>query len=221
MKTVLTPDEAYRLWAPTYERSEALAILDEQARRRLAPDVAPPLLDAACGTGRRLGPARAGRRRGALGIDAVFEMLREGEREAPVAVADVRALPFGSGTFGTAWCRLAIGHLRDPAPAYSELGRVLAPSGFLFVTDFHPEAARRGMVRSFRSGESTFEVEHHVHDLPAHERAAAGAGLAVDGILELVVGEELRPHFEAAGKPDLYERQRGQPVLLALRLRRV
>lgn len=221
MTTVLTAAEAYRLWAPTYERSEALAILDELARRRLAPDVVPPLLDAACGTGRRLGPARAGQRSRAAGIDAVFEMLREGERGAPVAVADLRALPFGGGTFGTAWCRLAVGHLRDLAPPYRELGRVLAPPGLLLVTDFHPDAARRGLVRSFRSGESTFEVEHHVHELPSHERAAAGAGLAVDEILELVVGEELRAHFEAAGKPDLYERQRGQPVLLALRLRRV
>ncbi|HQR67186.1 MAG TPA: class I SAM-dependent methyltransferase [Thermoanaerobaculia bacterium] len=220
MSTVLTPGEAYRLWAPTYEKAEALAALDERARADLDPEIARPLLDAACGTGRRLRAARREGRAGAVGVDAVFEMLRAGGGGMPVAAADLRALPFGSATFRTAWCRLAVGHLCDLAPLYRELARVLAPRGLLLVTDFHPAAARRGMVRSFRSGGATFAVEHHVHELPSHERAAGAAGLAVEETLELGVGEELRPAFEAAGKLDLYEGQKGLPVLLALRLRR-
>lgn len=219
MKTVLAPAEAYRLWAPTYEEAGALAALDERARTRLDPETAEPLLDAACGTGRRLRAAREASRR-AAGIDVVFEMLRAGVKGAPVVAADLRAVPFPDAAFRTVWCRLAVGHLRDLAPAYREFARVMAPEGLLFVTDFHPAAAKRGMSRTFRSGGKTFAVEHHVHGLPSHEAAAGVAGLAVEEVLEMEVGDEIRSFFEAAGELDRFEKDRGLPVLLALRLRR-
>ena len=220
MKTVLTPDAAYRLWAPTYEEAGALAALDELARTRLDPEPASPLLDAACGTGRRLKTAAGGWRRDAAGIDAVLEMLRAGGPGGPVAVADLRRLPFGSDSFRTAWCRLAVGHLGDLAGIYRELSRVLAPGGHLLVTDFHPEAARRGMARTFRSGGAVWEVEHHVHEIAAHRLEAAASGLEMEDVLELAVGEDVRPFFDTTEAVGLYERVKGLPVLLALRMRR-
>lgn len=217
---VLAPAEAYDRWAPTYEEAGALAELDELARRRLDPAPRTPLLDAACGTGRRLRADGGGWLEGAFGVDLVVPMLLAGARGARVADADLRGLPFGPGTFRGAWCRLAVGHLPDLAPVYAELARVLAPGGLLLVTDFHPDAARRGLVRSFRSGGELLAVEHHVHEVAAHRTNAARAGLAVEELLELPAGDEVRHHFEAAGRLDAWEAQRGLPVLLALRLRR-
>ncbi|MFW6078218.1 MAG: hypothetical protein ACODAE_01265, partial [Gemmatimonadota bacterium] len=48
--------DAYRLWARTYDEAEtAVSALDELAVRRLTPPLdGLTLLDAACGTGRRL-----------------------------------------------------------------------------------------------------------------------------------------------------------------------
>ncbi|MCL4809553.1 MAG: methyltransferase domain-containing protein, partial [Thermoanaerobaculia bacterium] len=142
---VLAPEEAYRRWAPTYEDAGALAELDELARRRLDPSPATPLLDAACGTGRRLRGEDGGLRERAFGVDLVLPMLLAGARGAAVAAADVRALPFRAGSFRGAWCRLAVGHLARLDGVYAELGRVLASGGRLLVTDFHPDAARRGL----------------------------------------------------------------------------
>lgn len=217
---VLAPEEAYRKWAPTYEDAGALAELDELARRRLDPSPVTPLLDAACGTGRRLRREDGGLREGAFGVDLVLPMLLAGVRGAAVAAADVRALPFAAGAFRTAWCRLAVGHLPRLEGVYAELGRVLAPGGRLLVTDFHPDAARRGLVRGFRCGPARFAVEHHVHDVETHHEASAAAGLAVEEVLELSAGDEVRHHFEAAGRLEAWEAQRALPVLLALAFRR-
>ena len=221
--TVLAPDEAYRKWAPTYEEAGALAALDELARRRLDPSPVPPLLDAACGTGRRLRDEGGALLPRSFGIDLVVPMLLAGARGAArpaVAASDVRALPFPAATFRSAWCRLAIGHVREIDRVYAELGRVVAPGGHLFVSDFHPEASRRGMARTFRSGERLLAVEHHLHELGDHRSAAAATGFEVEALAELAAGEEVRPHFEAAGRLDAWERQRELPVLLALRLQR-
>ena len=213
---VLAPAEAYLRWAPTYEEAGALAELDELALRRLDPAPVAPLLDAACGTGRRLRRADGTFRPGAFGIDLVLPMLLAGARGAAVAAADLRALPFVAGFFRTAWCRLAIGHVAEAGRVYAQLGRALAPGGRLVVTDFHPDAVRRGLVRSFRSGEELLAVEHHVHDVAAHRRAAAAAGLSLETLLEVPAGEEVRTHFEAAGRLDAWEAQKELPVLLAL-----
>lgn len=217
---VLSPAEAYRRWAPTYEDAGALADLDEIACRRLDPRPQGPLLDAACGTGRRIRAEKGRRREGAFGIDLVLPMLLAGERGAAVAAADLRAIPFLPGTFRSAWCRLAVGHVREVDRVYAELGRALAPGGRLLVTDFHPDAARRGLQRTFRSGDEVVAVEHHRHELAAHREAGTRAGLALEEVLELPAGEEVRHHFEASGKLGEWEAQRRLPVLLALRFRR-
>ena len=183
------------------------------------------LLDAACGTARRLvfhdgcRPARA------VGADLVFEMLHRGRRDPRrprgTAAADLAALPFPAGRFGVVWCRLAAGHLPRLAPLYREIARVLAPGGRAVVTDFHPEAIRAGHRRIFRDAAgSSHEVTHVVHEPDAHEREAAGAGLAFEVRLDWGIGGEVRPFWEKAGALDRYERDRGLPLLLALRFRR-
>ena len=220
MAAPLPASEAYRLWAPTYEESGALAALDEAARARLDPEPASPLLDAACGTGRRLREAAGGFRRGGFGIDAVLEMLLSGGAVGPFAAADLLALPFPAESFRTAWCRLAVGHVADLVAAYAELSRVLSPGGLLLVTDFHPDAARRGLVRSFRAAGTTVVVEHHVHEIDEHRKVAERSGLGPEGTVELAAGEEVRPFFEAAGALDAYERQRDLPVLFAVSFRK-
>lgn len=217
MTETLEPRQAYGLWAPTYEEDGALATLDELARLRLDPSPRTPLLDAACGTGRRIRSGEGARLPGTFGIDLVLEMLAAGRPRIPaVAVADLRGLPFRGQTFRTAWCRLAIGHVAEVGDVYGELGRVLSPGGRLLVTDFHPDASRNGMRRTFRVGEKRWAVAHHVHEIGEHRDAAARNALSLDSVLEIRVGEELRAFYEAAGAMGRFEREKGRPVLLAL-----
>jgi malonyl-CoA O-methyltransferase len=222
----LPPREAYRLWAPVYEGETAVSFVDD----RLVAALTPPLLgrrllDAGCGTGRRLRdleePALV------AGADLTWEMLacgRAAEDAGPalLAAADIRALPFATRSFDVVWCRLVVGHLSTLHAAYAELARVCRPGGTVIVTDFHPEAARAGHTRSFRdAGGRLHHVEHHVHLPRDHRRAAKAAGLELTARRDGCVGPDLRPFYQRADRMDRYEADAGLRIVLALAFSRV
>jgi malonyl-CoA O-methyltransferase len=222
----LPAEAAYRLWSETYDVENPLTTLDERAAILLTPPLeGKALLDAACGTGRRLVFRDGNTPRRAAGLDLVLEMLRRGRADAhrsrATAAGDLRALPFPASCFDVVWCRLAAGHLPDLPPLYAELARVLGPGGTAVVTDFHPAAIRAGHRRLFRdaSGKSHL-VSHVVHEPEAHEHAAAGRGFSLERRLDLAVGDDLRVFWERAGALDRFERDHGLPLLLALGFRR-
>jgi malonyl-CoA O-methyltransferase len=210
--------EAYRLWAATYEET-AMNALDENAVSRFTPKAYSRLLDAACGTGRHVARSRG------FGIDLVPEMLARGRgtaAEGRLACADLAALPFGAAAFDLVWCRLALGHVDALGAAYRELARVAQPDAHVVVTDVHPDAARRGLTRTFRdAGGVVHAALHHRHELEDHERVARAAGLALEERLESAIGPEIEAHFRAAGALESYRRQRGLPVLAAFHFRRL
>lgn len=216
---VLPAREAYRLWAPVYDRETAVSALEERVVGELGPSPAGlALLDVGCGTARRLTGPRA---RFAVGVDLVPAMLAEGRRRGRRAGAlvagDVRRLPIRAGAFDLVWCRLVLGHLADLDAAYGELGRVARAGSALVVTDFHPAAAAAGHRRTFRDGGGRLrEVEHHVHEASDHLRAARGAGWKERVRVDACPGEPERAVYEAAGRPDLLEAGRAQPLVLAM-----
>lgn len=214
---------AYRLWAATYDVENPLTTMDSLAVHFFSHDIeGKDLLDAACGTARRLAFAPGLGPKSSCGVDLVFEMLAAGRHDASrprtTAGADLRALPFGAEAFDVVWCRLAVGHLLQIAPLYREFARVLRKGGYVVVTDFHPEAIRRGHARAFRDASGAGHVvEHVVHDADAHGAAANAAGLTFDASGSLGVGSEVRPFYERAKKLDRYALDLGLPLLLALR----
>lgn len=217
--TVLAPREAYRLWAPAYESENAVTHLEQKLMARLGPSPAGRrLLDAGCGTGRRL--ARSGAAR-ATGVDLSPEMLAQGRRNRALADAellegDLRALPLPNGAFDVVWCRLAIGHLAELDAAYAELARVAAPGAAVIVTDFHAKAHAAGHRRTFRARGKVHEVVHHLHPAEAQIGAAQRAGLTPRAHSEAAIGPEVRSYYETAGRLALYREHRGLPVVLAL-----
>lgn len=216
--STLTPRAGYRLWAPSYETETVVTTLDEAAVTSFGIDVdGRRLLDAGCGTGRRLRRVSAAL---AIGADLTPEMLPRGsEGSAPehYVAADVRALPFHSGAFDVVWCRLALGHVPDIDCAYRELARACCRGGHVVTTDFHAVAATAGHRRTFRDVDGdVHEIEHHVHTRAAHERAARGAGLTPIAHTEGVVGPEVRDFYERAGRITMYGEQLGLPLVLGL-----
>lgn len=222
--TLLTAAQGYGLWAQTYERETAITLIEQGMVAAMTPPLASRrLLDAGCGTGRRLRGIAA---RSAVGIEASAEMIRAGSAQGAwpdtvqIVEGDVRALPLVSAQFDIVWCRLVIGHLADCRPAYAELARVAAPGARLVVTDFHPHAYEAGHRRTFRHEDRVFEIEHHVHGAGAQCDAAAATGLDLVEVREGTIGPQVRALYEEAGKLDLYEASYGLPVVLALSFRR-
>lgn len=216
---VMEPREAYRLWAPTYSEETAISHLDSELAEVLSPSPrGKRLLDAGCGTGRRLTGSNSAL---AIGSDLSNEMLLCGTERA-VAVADLRALPFPAQAFDLIWCRLVLGHLREPRPAYRELARVCRMGGHIFVSDFHAEAVARGHSRSFRdrSGQE-WTVEHHVHDGDSHKAMAADAGLSQRAQQDAAIGASVKSFYDRAGRQGAFERDCGLPVVAAFLFERI
>jgi malonyl-CoA O-methyltransferase len=212
--TVLAVRDAYRLWAPSYAAETAVSFLDEQLATEMLQDLPDQqLLDAGCGVGRRIAGIA-----GAVGVDVTPEMVTAGA-SANLMVADIRALPFPAAHFDMVWCRLVLGHLADPLPAYRELARVCQSGGHVFVTDFHPDAVAAGGRRSFRDTKGeVHEVEHHVHD--DHAWLAAEVGLVMVDRREAGVGPAIRDFYVRADRLGLYEQDMGLKLVAAFLFRK-
>lgn len=113
----------------------------EQAFLRDQLGEAGPVLDLGCGHGRHL----AGR--GALeviGVDGDPLSLGEAKAFAPVARADLRALPFRAAAFGGAWCwynTLGTFEEAELPPLLRDLARCMRPGGRLVIQGSHPQRA--------------------------------------------------------------------------------
>jgi malonyl-CoA O-methyltransferase len=217
--STLSAREGYRLWAPHYEAETAISYLEDQTVAGLdVRTIGRSLLDAGCGTARRLRESGAAL---GVGVDASCEMLRVARDEQDVAAGDVRALPFAAESFDVVWCRLMIGHLRDIAAAYAELARVCSRGGTVIVSDICPEAVEAGHRRTFRDSLGmVHEVEHYVHSVETHVEAARVAELELASWVDAVVGPPIEPFYARAGRIDLYEAQRGQAIVRVLSWRK-
>jgi malonyl-CoA O-methyltransferase len=220
----LAPLDAYRRWAPTYERETAITHLEDRLVAGMTPELSGRrLLDVGCGTGRRLRGTGAAE---AVGVEPCREMIAAGAQAGPwppevrVLIGDVRALPLAPRAFDLVWCRLVLGHLIELHLAYAELARVTAPGGVVIVTDFHAAAHAAGHRRTFRDAAGVHEIVHHVHDIDAHRDAALEAGLALTEVATGPVGRRVRPFYEAAGRLADYDAQYGLPLVLALGFRK-
>ena len=214
--------EAYDLWAASYppvphnplmraEQAAMLALWPEDVRGLRA-------LDLACGTGRYALLLEARGAAPVVGTDRSPEMLRR----APLAHrvhADMMDLPFADAQFDLVVSGLAVGHAPSLDGWMREMARVLAPGGLLVFTDFHPDAARAGMTRSFTDGaQRRHELLHGLYSLAAHQAAAASAGLALEQAREVRVGHELQESF--TGSETFYSRWQGLAIVLAVCLRK-
>jgi malonyl-CoA O-methyltransferase len=205
--------EGYRLWAPTYATETAVSFLDDElAQSMLLGLPQTQLLDAGCGVGRRIQNIP-----GAVGMDLSPEMLAAGGAHNLVA-GDVRALPFGPVRFDMVWCRLVLGHLSDPLVAYREFARVCTPGGYIFITDFHPDAFAAGHRRTFNAQQGTVhEIEHYVHR--NHIQLAAKAGLTLLASREGIVGPSVRDFYASGIGLRTYERDLGLRLISAFLFR--
>jgi malonyl-CoA O-methyltransferase len=206
--------EGYRLWAPTYASETAVSFLEDQLAQDMVHGLPQTqLLDAGCGVGRRIRDIPS-----AVGIDLSPEMLAAGGARNVVA-GDVRAMPFASDRFDMVWCRLVLGHLPDPLAAYLEFARVCMPGGYIFVTDFHPDAFAHGHRRTFSARLGTVhEIRHYLH--ADHVQLAAKAGLSSLASREAIVGPSIRDFYASGIGLKAYKRDLGLKLISAFLFRR-
>jgi ubiquinone/menaquinone biosynthesis C-methylase UbiE len=218
----VAPLEAYARWAATFDcEDSAIVALETRSLIPRMPQIAGKrFIDIGCGTGRwlRWSVERGAR---AAGVDLSLPMLREAERKSQVAgrVAHGDALraPFPDGCADIVLSTLALGHIRPIEAAMEELARIAAPGATVLITDFHPDALRRGWKRTFQNRGETIEMESEPYSIAElHHRR-----LEMLEFHEAGFEEPERPIFEAADKSAMFEQVRGQTAIFLARFRRV
>src|SRR2546421_7029876 len=110
----------------------------EQVRTFVAPTGDERALDSGTGAG-TLALALAPLVREVVGVDIVPELLERARKGAPENVTfvegDATNLPFDTGSFDLACTRRTLHHIAHPERAISELVRVTAPGGRVYVDD--------------------------------------------------------------------------------------
>jgi len=130
--------------------------------------------------------------------------------------ADAMSTPFRDASADVVLSALVIGHLRPIADAMAELARIAAPGAIVIVSDFHPDALKRGWKRTFKSGADTIEMESDSY--PTSQ--LTHPDLILEEWIEPPFGDAERHYFEAAGKLAWFNEMRDQPAIVAARYRR-
>jgi ubiquinone/menaquinone biosynthesis C-methylase UbiE len=224
MRRIVSAREAYRHWADSFDEGTPILALES---RHLTPVLSSALpevagkrfLDIGCGTGRWLRWA-VDRGAHAIGADLSIEMLGAALRKTGlsgrIVQADASATPFRDACADVVLCALVIGHMRPVSRAMAELARIAASGARVIVTDFHPDALRRGWKRTFKNGTDTIEMESEPYSISelAHD------DLVLEEFRELPFGEQERHFFEAAGKGAWFDEMLEQPAILIASYRR-
>jgi malonyl-CoA O-methyltransferase len=212
--------DAYEQWAPLYPpiahnplmRSEQRAMLDRW------PDVAgKSALDLACGTGRYSQLLAESGAAAVTAVDFCLSMLQQ--TVANRVCASMMNLPFGPDSFDVVISGLALGHATTVDAWMTEIARVLRCEGVLLYSDFHPEAAKAGLTRTFKDrNDRAVTVPHRSYEVSAQRRAIEAAHLTIEDIHEIRVGVDLLEAFPKSD--DFYRRWHGLPLVLVVRAKK-
>jgi len=223
---LLSPDEAYELWATTYDVSlNPLLALEERHLLPLIPAMrGKAALDLACGTGRWLKRFIELGARPGVGVDCSAAMLRTAATKFAtahrLARADCRQLPFAPGFFDFAICSFALSHFRDVSVVSHEFAIALKPGADLVVSDVHPKAYARGWRTAFRSGCTAVEIRTVVHSIANIREQFLSSGFDCCHVLSEPLGEPEKTLFLQAGRGHLFQSACETPAVFIACFRR-
>ncbi len=214
----LSPVRAsYDAWAATYDSDRnRTRDLDRAVTREVLDGLAVrSAIEIGCGTGKNtaflargaervlaldFSPGMLGIARDKLGTETGLRSetaprARSGSRRVAFAVADATAgWPCRDGWADLVTCNLVLEHVPALAPVFAEACRTLAPGGWFFVSELHPERQVRGTRARFEQAGITTEIEAFVHPVEEFLEAAEAAGLSI-------VRRDDWWHEEDTGKP--------------------
>jgi ubiquinone/menaquinone biosynthesis C-methylase UbiE len=220
MTRQLSLSEAYDRWADVYPPVPHNPVMqvEQQALLELLDDVrGRDVLDLACGSGRYGAVAAAGGARSVVGVDRSPAMLTRARLAARIR-GDLTRLPLQAAAFDLVICGLAVGHASDLDECMREIARVLRRKGSLLYSDFHDDAWRAGLTRSFKDAQGSVTLPRDGYPPSRHRAALLAAGFEVEVMRELRVGIEFTPHF--TNSAEFYGRHHGVPLLFVVRARK-
>jgi ubiquinone/menaquinone biosynthesis C-methylase UbiE len=221
--------KAYDLWSASYDRQPGnlMLDLDEQVFEELFTEVEIQnlvVLDVGCGTGRhwprllQKKPARL------LGFDSSPGMISRLKEKFPGAEAFVSSdhhLPgLADSTVHLLVSTLTIAHIESPEDYFREWFRVLAPGGFILLTDYHPAALEKGAKRTFQHQDQTIAIRNFVHPVNKIREMAGQLGLDEWRFTERIIDERVKRYYEEQNALHLYNSFSSVPIIYGILLKK-
>src|SRR6516225_6464017 len=221
----LSPAEAYRFWARTYDHEPNPMLSLE--RRVLEPLLLPldglDVVDLGCGTGRWLAAFKNSGARSLTGIDSSPEMLAVAKSKlagtANLLLVGCTDAPLPGASADLLISSFVLSYLENATSFFEAASRILRPGGSLFLTDIHPEtAATLNWRRGVRSGSEFRQIRTFPRSIEAIRSLAENASLGVVLFLEPRFGEEERSMFVNKGKDSYFREIAHLPAIYVLQL---
>jgi ubiquinone/menaquinone biosynthesis C-methylase UbiE len=163
--------DGYEVWSRTYDDpGNGIFAFEEPYVRNILATIPPgTAVDAACGSGRWSAELDARGHR-VTGVDSSPEMLALARTKVPAATfhqGDLHRLPVPDSHADVLICALALTHVADLKPVFTEFTRVLRPGGHIVITDVHHETVLLGSMPKVRTATGSPAL------LPAHRHRAS------------------------------------------------
>jgi len=209
-RSLVSVQEGYEMWAPTYDHDlNPLLLLEERTLRPLLPDlVSRAVLDVACGTGRWLEKLLAWGARSGAGVDLSYPML-DVARAKPLlqgrlAHGDCLVLPLRSEVADLVICSFALCHIDNLTAFAQEIARVTKRRGELYLSDLHPEGFAKGWRTGFRHKDGSAEIATTPRSIEQVCKTFQSQGFELLQCWEPRLAEPERQVFANAGKSHLF-----------------
>ncbi len=195
----VSTQKGYALWASFYDQQKnaLIAVEEPHVDAIIATLPITNALDVGTGTGRHaLKLARHGA--AVTAIDPSPDMLtvaKDNARKEGLTI-DFRSasldadLPFVAGMFDFIICALVLCHVPNLAHAMQEFARLLRPSGYLLITDFHPDAiSEYGWRTEFTIADAKYLLPNLSHSRAGYIEALKRAAFTILDVIDVPLDE--------------------------------
>lgn len=211
--------QAYRLWATEYDATPNPLLSLEQ--RAIAPLILSAkgrdVVDLGCGTGRWLAQLEQLSTRSITGIDLSEEMLAcaSAKLKSNARLIHADCLNCTLATASTDWIlsSFLLSYLPSITQFAGEAARIARVGALVLISDVHPAAKEYGWRRTFHYEERVIEIHTNFYRLSNLHTWMGDAGFEPAFYGEHSFGEPEQKIFADAGRPDLFARVEGLPVL--------
>ncbi len=239
----LSPADGFNELAPTYDQrlsgNPLLAVESIATLSTLPPLHGKAVADIGCGTGRYALQLARMDAETVVGVDLSSEMLAIASRKAERGdLADyvtwrrgdlLERLPLADNSVDVIVCALTLSFLPSADGALRELARVLAPTGVLVVSDYHPhgltQARAEATTRNGNKEKAPYtrftsasgddcRIAQYVHTISDLFQAGRSAGLTLEHLVEPVADRSLTNTYSGLRE------QSGVPLALVARFQK-
>ena len=218
-------DEAYNVWARTYDAQPGnlMLDLDERLFTKLLnhTDLAnKKVADIGCGTGRHWPKLWRQRPRSLTGFDVSAGMLTRLKEKYNAAetylITDNLFEKVPTNAFDVIISTLTVAHISNLEEALLAWCRILKPGGEIIITDFHPAMLAAGGRRTFKYGDKYIVVRNFVHHINFINGILSSRQFRLLRRHEININEDVKHYYAQQGALAVYEQFAGMPVIYGL-----